>query len=174
MGTLATIKNLLFRLRYGFRGVPITFQGRVLRLDESLRRWNPSGEKEVQAVICQHLRPGDVFVDVEANFGMHALLGASCVESIGHVYAIEPVPFNHRQFPLLYSMNASKIGSSRSTLSKLMLKAQSILSCVVPDKSSRKTVRCCLSKFILSRYLRSVVPPKCCAANWANWDIGNN
>ena len=96
MGTLATIKNLLFRLRYGFRGVPITFQGRVLRLDESLRRWNPSGEKEVQAVICQHLRPGDVFVDVGANFGMHALLGASCVESTGHVYAIEPVPFNHR------------------------------------------------------------------------------
>jgi hypothetical protein len=95
MGTLATIKNLLFRLRYGFRGVPITFQGRVLRLDESLRRWNPSVEREVQAVICQHLRPGDVFVDVGANFGMHALLGASCVESTGHVYAIEPVPFNH-------------------------------------------------------------------------------
>src|SRR5260370_32799126 len=96
MGTLATIKNLLFRLRYGFRGVPITFQGRVLRLDESLRRWNPSAEREVQAVICQHLRPGDVFVDVGANFGMHALLGASCVESTGHVYAIEPVPFNYR------------------------------------------------------------------------------
>src|SRR6266853_1172718 len=92
MGTLATIKILLFRLRYGFRGVPITFQGRVLRLDESLRRWNPSAEREVQAVICQHLRPGDVFVDVGANFGMHALLAQVALSRPGTCMPLNQFP----------------------------------------------------------------------------------
>lgn len=88
------LKDFLFRVRYGFRGVPLLFQGRTLRLDESLRRWSPQNEWDVQKEICEHLRPGDVFVDVGANFGLHALLGASCVGPGGHVYAFEPVPAN--------------------------------------------------------------------------------
>jgi hypothetical protein len=90
------LRDFIFRCRYGFRGVPLTLQGRVLRLDETLRRWSPQTEIEVQKVICQQLRPGDVMVDVGANFGLHALLGASCVGPGGHVYAFEPVPSNCR------------------------------------------------------------------------------
>jgi len=93
--TLSRFRDFLFRCRYGFRGVPLTLQGRVLRFDESLRRWNPQTEIEVQKVICQQLRPGDVMVDVGANFGLHALLGASCVGPGGRVYAFEPVPSNY-------------------------------------------------------------------------------
>jgi FkbM family methyltransferase len=94
MNILNPLKNFVFRLRYGFRGVPLSFQGRILRLDESLRRWSPKAESEVQAVLCECLKPGDIFVDVGANFGLHTLLGASCVGPTGRVYAVEPIPFN--------------------------------------------------------------------------------
>jgi FkbM family methyltransferase len=39
-----------------------------------------------------HLRPGDVVVDVGANIGYFSLLGASCVGPTGRVIAFEPVP----------------------------------------------------------------------------------
>lgn len=94
MKAMVSLRNFMFRCRYGFRGVPMIFQGRALRLDEALRRISPDTEIEVQKVLCQQLRPGEVMVDVGANLGLHALLGASCVGPEGHVYAFEPVPSN--------------------------------------------------------------------------------
>jgi FkbM family methyltransferase len=91
-----TLRNLLFRLRYGFRGVPFTCLGRAFRLDESLRRWRTDGEDGVMRVLVDSLRLGDVFVDVGANFGLHTILGADCVGPTGRVIAIEPVPGNCR------------------------------------------------------------------------------
>ena len=96
MKTMPRLRDFVFRCRYGFQGVPMTIQGRLFRLDESLRRMSSETELEVQKVICEHLRPGDVMVDVGANLGLHALLGASCVGPNGHVYAFEPVPSNCR------------------------------------------------------------------------------
>jgi FkbM family methyltransferase len=40
----------------------------------------------------RYLRPGDVVVDVGANFGLTALSAFSAVGSTGHVYAFEPHP----------------------------------------------------------------------------------
>lgn len=93
---MTKLRDYIFRCRYGFRGVPMDFQGRSLRLDEALRRMSPQTEAEVQKTICRELHPGEVMVDVGANLGLHALLGASCVGPGGHVYAFEPVPTNCR------------------------------------------------------------------------------
>jgi FkbM family methyltransferase len=88
------LRDTLFRVRYGFRGVPVQCHGASLRLDESLRRWNREVEREVQEALCENLAAGDVFVDVGANFGFHSLLAATRVGPTGHVYAMEPVPSN--------------------------------------------------------------------------------
>jgi len=120
--------NFLFRVRYGFRGAPVNLLGRTFRLDESLRRWRTEGEEAVMRSICENLRPGDVFVDVGANFGLHTLLGASCVGESGQVVAIEPVPGNHRLLRRNLELNglarrvsvitkaASDVGGGRVTL----------------------------------------------------------
>lgn len=88
------LKNLIFALRYGFRGVPCTINGYDLRLDESLRRWNLNAEAPMQKVISELLRTGDFFVDVGANFGLHTLLAAKIVGDKGKIIAVEPVPAN--------------------------------------------------------------------------------
>lgn len=38
----------------------------------------------------QELKPGDIFFDVGANFGIFTLTAAKCVGPTGHVYAFEP------------------------------------------------------------------------------------
>lgn len=43
--------------------------------------------------IRTHLRPGDVFVDVGANFGYYSMIAASVVGPRGRVYSFEPNPF---------------------------------------------------------------------------------
>jgi FkbM family methyltransferase len=96
MRAFSQLKDFLFRLRYGFRGVPVQYGGQVIRLDESLRRWNCQNEAQIQKVMRDLLRTGDCVVDVGANFGYHALLCASYVGPSGHVYAVEPVPSNYR------------------------------------------------------------------------------
>ena len=93
--TLApSLRDLVFRVLHGFRGVPVEIHGRPFRLDESLRRWKTDAEAPVLAVIDEVLKPGDTYVDVGANFGLHTLLGASKVGQAGQVIAIEPVPSN--------------------------------------------------------------------------------
>jgi FkbM family methyltransferase len=47
-------------------------------------------ETLVQAQIKNHLKPGDVFIDVGANVGFHTLLGARLVGNKGRVLAFEP------------------------------------------------------------------------------------
>lgn len=69
---------------------------RSFRVNESLRRWRTDGEEAVMRVIRELLKPGDTFVDVGANFGLHTMLAASCVGPSGRVIAIEPVPANLR------------------------------------------------------------------------------
>jgi FkbM family methyltransferase len=96
VATFSQLRDFLFRLRYGFRGVPVSCGDQVIRLDESLRRWDCQSEAQVQDVMRDLLRPGDCVVDVGANFGYHTLFCASCVGPSGHVYALEPVPSNYR------------------------------------------------------------------------------
>jgi FkbM family methyltransferase len=90
------VRDFCFRLRHGFRGVPFVVDGVALRLDESLRRWNMAGEAAVRAVLRETLKPGDVFVDIGANFGMHAIYAAKLVGNAGSVTGFEPAPDNLR------------------------------------------------------------------------------
>ncbi|MHB8503245.1 MAG: FkbM family methyltransferase [Candidatus Acidiferrales bacterium] len=64
-------------------------------------RWNPrtgttyfvgGGEREVQEVLQQHLRPGMTFYDVGANIGLFSLLAARLVGKEGRVAAFEADP----------------------------------------------------------------------------------
>jgi FkbM family methyltransferase len=51
-------------------------------------------EEPVRAAVREHLKPGDVFVDVGANIGVMTFLGASLVGPTGRVIAVEPNPGN--------------------------------------------------------------------------------
>jgi FkbM family methyltransferase len=90
------LSDLFFRVRYGFRGVPITIGNRRYRFDESLRRWNFDGEVAVRDAITAHLRSGDTAIDIGANFGMHTLLMANQIGPSGQLLAFEPIPENLR------------------------------------------------------------------------------
>jgi FkbM family methyltransferase len=87
-------KDLLFRIRYGFKGCPLELRGRCFRFDESLRRFRTDGEEIIQKVIEARLPESGFFVDIGANFGLHTLLGCDLVGSSGKVLAVEPVPEN--------------------------------------------------------------------------------
>jgi len=51
-------------------------------------------EEQVRKAVREHLREGDVFVDIGANVGVMALLAGTIVGSRGRVVAIEPEPEN--------------------------------------------------------------------------------
>lgn len=91
---LKQLKSFLFKVRHGFRGFPVSIGVQSFRVDESLRRWRFDSELQLQQLIQDRLRSGDTFVDIGANFGLHALLGAQLVGSTGRVIAFEPVPRN--------------------------------------------------------------------------------
>ncbi len=92
--TITLLKDYLFRLRYGFKGVPQAVSGYEFRLDESLRRWKIEDEKELQDAIIENLKAGDTFIDIGANFGLHTLLGCLLATHKGRVLAVEPIPQN--------------------------------------------------------------------------------
>ena len=61
--------------------------------DEHLTPWIRSQgvwEADVMKLLARFLRPGSLFVDVGANVGFHAVLGAQLG---AHVVAVEPVPW---------------------------------------------------------------------------------
>lgn len=47
-------------------------------------------DKKNQYLIINHLREGDIFIDVGANVGMHTILASRVVGLKGHVYSFEP------------------------------------------------------------------------------------
>src|ERR1035441_2630608 len=58
-----------------------------------------------QLVIRQVLQPGDLYVDVGANVGMHSLLASHRVGANGRVVAIEPNPTTFRALQLHAMLN---------------------------------------------------------------------
>jgi FkbM family methyltransferase len=53
---------------------------------------NPYFYKNEEQILQQHLRPGDIFVDVGANIGCLTLFASQLVGNSGHVFSIEPHP----------------------------------------------------------------------------------
>jgi FkbM family methyltransferase len=91
-----TIRDLFFQVKHAFRGVPITIGDQSYRFDESLRRWDFSGEEEVRTALEEHLSAGDVAIDIGANFGMHTLIMANRIGAAGRLLAFEPISENLR------------------------------------------------------------------------------
>jgi FkbM family methyltransferase len=89
-----TIKNHIFKVLHGGKGYPKQLRGHQLRFDESLRRFNVDGEEAIQEVIASRVPEGGFFVDIGANFGLHALLACQLAGPRGKVLAVEPVPAN--------------------------------------------------------------------------------
>jgi FkbM family methyltransferase len=78
------------------------------------RYYDPTNQK----LLRQILSPGDTYIDVGANYGIHALLATKCVGEEGRVYCFEPNPptfdvlkvhkvINHRENMLLFHMGLS-------------------------------------------------------------------
>lgn len=90
------VRDTFFKIMYGFRGVPRNVGANQYLFDESLRRWNFDGEKEVRDALTREINIGDVAIDIGANFGMHTLIMADRVGESGQVIAFEPIPANLR------------------------------------------------------------------------------
>src|SRR5581483_5730023 len=54
-------------------------------------------EPEATSAARQLVRPGDVVIDVGANYGWFTTLFAQAVGPTGHVYAFEPVPATYER-----------------------------------------------------------------------------
>ncbi|HVV37371.1 MAG TPA: FkbM family methyltransferase [Acidimicrobiales bacterium] len=90
----AALRPLLPR---GYHAYPVAGGRIYLDLRESpmmLARVLRMYEAPKFAALRQHLRPGDVFVDVGANKGDFALFAARLVGAGGRVIAVEPEPTN--------------------------------------------------------------------------------
>lgn len=75
------------------RGIPRHLNGEpVLRLDPRCRFLDDSYEPEVWSWLKQRLNPGDVMLDVGAQFGLYAMLAARVTGPGGKVHAFEPAP----------------------------------------------------------------------------------
>lgn len=86
------VRDMMFKFRHRFGGVPVVFAEHTLRLDETLRRWNIAVEKSLQDAMVERIQPGDLMIDVGAHFGMHTLLAACLVGEKGKVVAFDPTP----------------------------------------------------------------------------------
>lgn len=94
------LRDPIMRRYVTWRPIPLSFRiAHGIRIEGMLRdtivswlyfegRWEPVYE----ALLPRLLRPGDVFVDVGANFGLYSLLASRLVGSGGAVYAIEASP----------------------------------------------------------------------------------
>lgn len=94
MQAFPKLRDFIFRLRHGFQGIPFQIGDHIIRLDESLRRWDMDGEREIQNLLLRELQEGDVMLDIGANFGLHSLLAGRIVGPAGEVHAFEPLPAN--------------------------------------------------------------------------------
>lgn len=94
MKSFSALRTLVFRIRHGFRGYPGSLAGYLIRVDESLRRYQLDNEADVYEEIIARLPVGGLFVDVGANAGFHSILAALHMGKKGKVLAVEPVPAN--------------------------------------------------------------------------------
>lgn len=62
------------------------------KTEEAIAGPNKSAAKQNIDAITAPLQPGDVFIDVGANCGLHSLFAAKRVGRSGRVVAIEPIP----------------------------------------------------------------------------------
>ena len=96
MKSFSRLRDFLFRVRYGFRGVPFKVGDYTLRFDERLRRWDMNVERAMHEMLAQSLSFGDTFIDVGANFGLHTIFASYLVGSKGRVVPFEPALYKPR------------------------------------------------------------------------------
>jgi FkbM family methyltransferase len=96
-----------------------------VNLNDRIERqmWGGCYEPHVQQCLRVLLSPGDVFIDIGAHIGYHAVLGASLVRSSGAVFAFEADPENFarlrdhlRPFPWGTPVNKAVCSSSVSVV----------------------------------------------------------
>ena len=70
-----------------------------------LAQWLGIYEFEVQGIMAENVRPGNVVYDIGANNGFISMLAAQLVSEDGFVYAFEPLPANVSILHNLFSAN---------------------------------------------------------------------
>lgn len=90
---LRPIWSRVLRTAYGRRGLPWSVNGEPLRIDPQVRHLIP---RENEALLFQflrdHLRQGDVVLDVGSFLGTYAIMAARWTGAAGRVLAFEPSP----------------------------------------------------------------------------------
>jgi FkbM family methyltransferase len=89
----------------GDRMFQATIKGDLhIQVPERLAKIYTDFEPLTTQTICETLKPGDVFLDIGANFGFFSVLAASLVGPAGQVYAVEASP---RVLPVLSANTAA-------------------------------------------------------------------
>lgn len=95
-GGQLVLNRALKRRPRAFRSVPtargFTVDGHTSDLIQRYLYLFGMWEPDTTHWLTEHLRPGDVVVDIGANIGYFSLLAATCVGPTGRVLAFEPVP----------------------------------------------------------------------------------
>ena len=79
--------------RLGLEFLPVCFNGKWLHIPvETWDGYVQNYEPKVAAVLREHLKPGDSFVDVGSHNGMWSLFAASLTGTCGMVIGCEPSP----------------------------------------------------------------------------------
>ncbi|HEV3138954.1 MAG TPA: FkbM family methyltransferase, partial [Vicinamibacterales bacterium] len=134
----------------GRRFRPLTIDGVAVEVDVTdhsarlLFFQDVAYEPEVTRHLIAGLAPGDVFVDIGANAGFFAAIGALRVGPTGRVVAFEPHPDARRAMEELLARNrvadrvdviAAAIGNCVADTVPLHMAADCVLSTLVPDRS---------------------------------------
>jgi FkbM family methyltransferase len=118
MSRLPNLRNFLFSVFCLWRGVKRTVGGIEFQVDESLRRWEFAKETPTFEAIRPLIRPGDVVLDIGANFGLYSLPTSRWIGENGRLYAFEPLNGNtallHRNFRLNSILNATIVSAAVS------------------------------------------------------------
>lgn len=81
------------RAAYGRRGLPWHVNGEPMRIDPAVRHMLPhENEPALFAYLRDHIRPGQVVLDLGAFLGTYAILAARRAGPTGRVVAFEPSP----------------------------------------------------------------------------------
>jgi FkbM family methyltransferase len=105
--------NQIVRPYLLWRDIPLTavaafgarFEGSLLDVIHSYLYFFGVWEPGITRIYRQHLRPGDICIDIGANVGAHALLAAHLVGPNGRVHAIEASPTIHKRLVQNLTMN---------------------------------------------------------------------
>ena len=111
VGVLRPLYTGWLRATYGRRGLPWHVNGEALRIDPSVRHMVPhEAEMPLFQFLRNHIRPGDLVLDIGAFLGIYAIMAARWSGETGRVVAFEPSPGSFAILSRHLAMNGLGVG----------------------------------------------------------------